>query len=197
MKKNLIRIMLLIITLTFMVVFSSTSCSALASNATTAETIAKTTVVETTDTKTMEETATEVFEAKSYSAILVGEMEVPAVTTEAMGSASFMLSDDMESMSYSIYVDGISDAQASHIHWAAEGENGPVVVNLFPTDQFSAVAGEKSGLLVQGTIAASDLVDQLAGMTLNDLIAGIMDGNAYVNIHTPANPGGEIRGQLK
>ena len=197
MKKNLIRIIPLIILFTFMVVFNATSCSALTSDTTTAETISETTVAETTDTETMEETTTEVFEAKSYSAILVGEMEVPAVTTEAMGSASFMLSDDMESMSYSIYVDGIADAQASHIHWAAEGENGPVVVNLFPTDQFSAVAGETSGLMVEGTIAAADLVDQLEGMTLNDLIAGIMDGNAYVNIHTPANPGGEIRGQLK
>jgi len=124
-------------------------------------------------------------------------MEVPAVSTDAMGSASFMLSDDMESMSYSIYVDGIVDAQASHIHWAAAGENGPVVVNLFPTDQFSSVTGETSGLLAEGTITAADLVDQLEGMTLNDLIAGIMDGTAYVNIHTPTNPAGEIRGQLK
>lgn len=41
-----------------------------------------------------------------------------------------------------------------------------------------------------------DLVGPLAGMTLEDLVALIESGDAYVNVHTVANPGGEIRGQV-
>ena len=33
-------------------------------------------------------------------------------------------------------------------------------------------------------------------MTMADLLDAIMDGEAYVNVHTVANPGGEVRGQL-
>jgi CHRD domain len=36
----------------------------------------------------------------------------------------------------------------------------------------------------------------LAGKQLSDLITMINNGDAYVNVHTEANPKGEIRGQL-
>ena len=32
--------------------------------------------------------------------------------------------------------------------------------------------------------------------TIDDVIQAVANGNAYVNIHTTTNPGGEIRGQL-
>ena len=43
----------------------------------------------------------------------------------------------------------------------------------------------------------ADLVGQLAGMTLSMLKAKIRDGLTYVNVHTVANRGGEIRGDIK
>jgi hypothetical protein len=62
-------------------------------------------------------------------------------------------------------------------------------------------------LLAKGTFTAADLRGPLAGHPLSDLIAAIVAGNTYVNVHTddgvaPPNtgpgdfPGGEIRGQL-
>jgi hypothetical protein len=132
-----------------------------------------------------------------FSAILAGANEVPSVETEAMGSAVFMLSSDGKSLWYKITVDSIMDAQASHIHWAIAGVNGPVVVALFPTGTYMVKSGEFSGVLAEGTIMAKDLKDALAGKTITDLVAGIKTGKAYVNVHTLAHPAGEIRGQVK
>ena len=33
-------------------------------------------------------------------------------------------------------------------------------------------------------------------ITFDSLVSAIRAGNAYVNVHTTANPGGEIRGQI-
>jgi len=51
-------------------------------------------------------------------------------------------------------------------------------------------------VLAEGTITAANLVGPLAGLTLNDLLDAVKAGNAYANIHTTQNPGGEIRGQI-
>jgi hypothetical protein len=53
-----------------------------------------------------------------------------------------------------------------------------------------------SGELAKGTITDKNLVGPLAGKTIADLVKLIKDGGAYVNVHTPAHPGGEIRGQI-
>ncbi|MHB1347048.1 MAG: CHRD domain-containing protein [Candidatus Humimicrobiaceae bacterium] len=132
-----------------------------------------------------------------FSAILTGANEVPSVQTAASGSAVFMLSADGKSLWYKLAVDNIIAPQASHIHWAMTGVNGPVVVPLFPTAIYMVKSGEFSGTLSEGTIMAKDLKDALAGKTLMDLVNGIKAGTAYVNVHTLAHPAGEIRGQIK
>jgi hypothetical protein len=82
---------------------------------------------------------------------------------------------------------------ASHIHQGKAGTNGPVVVTLFKTNSPSATT---NGLLSKGTITATNLEGPLKGKQISDLISMIKSGNAYVNVHTEANPKGEIRGQL-
>jgi hypothetical protein len=57
--------------------------------------------------------------------------------------------------------------------------------------------GKFTGVLAQGTITAANLMGPLQGKTLEDLVSVIKAGDAYVNVHTTAHPGGEIRGQLK
>jgi hypothetical protein len=56
--------------------------------------------------------------------------------------------------------------------------------------------GTTNGILATGTITSASLVGALKGKTLNDLIVKMNEGNAYVNVHTMMNPGGEIRGQI-
>ena len=72
----------------------------------------------------------------------------------------------------------------------ATGSNAGVVLNLFlgPTK-----GPGFSGTLAQGV--GGDL-GAPAGMTMDSLLVLLRNGHAYVNVHTPAHPAGEIRGQL-
>jgi hypothetical protein len=58
------------------------------------------------------------------------------------------------------------------------------------------IPGFFTGLLGKRSVTAADLVGPLQGMTLEDLRTAINEGRAYVNVHTTAFPGGEIRGDL-
>ena len=82
-----------------------------------------------------------------------------------------------------------------HIHQGGEFENGPIVVTLFnatdgPTDEID-------GTLESGTFTAEDLEGSLEGQTMTDLVDAFHSGQAYVNLHTEANPPGEIRGTIE
>ena len=135
---------------------------------------------------------------------LSGANEVPARETLAQGQVIFRLNADGTELYFKLIATNIDNVVGAHIHWAAEGVNGPVVVPLF-----SAVpgGGRQTGILSQGVITAADLTGPLAGMPLSALLAEMMAGNTYVNVHTndgviPTNtgpgdfPGGEIRGQI-
>jgi hypothetical protein len=139
-----------------------------------------------------------------------GENEVPPRDTRAKGEATFVISQDGQSVHYVLTVSQIENPFMAHIHMAAPGVNGPIVQWLFPG---TAVApgptgiGLTSGLLAKGEFTAATLVGPLTGHPLADLLNAIRAGNAYVNVHTsngvpgsaqvPGNfPGGEIRAQL-
>lgn len=128
---------------------------------------------------------------------LSGDEEVPAVDTQARGAAKFQLSPDGQSISYRLNVANIVDVLQSHIHVGPAGQNGPVVVFLYPSAPPAVlIPGRTQGTLMAGTFTAADLRGPLAGQSIADLWAAIEAGNAYVNVHTVANPGGEIRGQV-
>jgi hypothetical protein len=46
-------------------------------------------------------------------------------------------------------------------------------------------------------LTANDLKGDFKGKSINDLVALIKSGDAYVNVHTDGYPDGEIRGQIK
>lgn len=128
---------------------------------------------------------------------LQGDNEVPAVDTDAQGQATFKVSKDGNSISYKLIVANIENVLMAHIHNAPAGENGGVVVWLYPASPPPAlIEGRFQGVLAEGTITADDLVGALGGQTLDDLIEEIKAGNTYVNVHTEQNPPGEIRGQI-
>ena len=107
---------------------------------------------------------------------LSGNQEVPPVKTSATGSATVMIKSD-KSVSGSITTTGI-DAIAAHIHEGEAGKNGPVIVPF--------------------TKAADGTWSIAPGAKLSDTqYASYLAGNLYVNVHSAANKGGEIRAQLK
>jgi hypothetical protein len=112
----------------------------------------------------------------SESVRLTGANEVPAVTTTASGSGNVTIRDD-RSVSAKITVSGMN-ATAAHIHEAAMGANGPVIVPFNKT--------------------ADNTFEAPAGAKLTDAqYASYKAGKLYVNVHSAAHPGGEIRAQLK
>jgi hypothetical protein len=107
---------------------------------------------------------------------LSGASEVPAVTTAATGTATITVKED-RSVVASVTVSGMTPT-ASHIHEAAAGANGPVIVPFTKTGD--------------NTFASAD------GAKLTEAqYASYKAGNLYVNVHSAKNPGGEIRGQIK
>jgi len=118
--------------------------------------------------------------------------------SDAHGNAVFMFKDDGSQMKYKLVVNGLEDVFMAHIHVAADpGGNGPVVLWLYPdAPPPSLIEGTFNGLLGSHTVTSGDLTGPLAGMSLDDLRAAIEEGRAYVNVHTTAFPGGEIRGTI-
>ena len=128
-----------------------------------------------------------------FTAHLVGAEEVPAVETRATGQAVLKVDRDGSALHYRLIVANIEDVAQAHIHVGPAGTNGGVVAFLYGP---APVAGRTAGVLATGTITAADLIGPMAGASLDDLLDAIRSGNAYVNVHTATNPGGEIRGQI-
>ena len=100
--------------------------------------------------------------------------EVPPVKASGSGSGTFRVKDD-GSLSGSVTTTGVQGTMA-HIHQAPKGKNGPVIVPLTKNgDTYSVPEGRK---LTEAQMKAWKA------------------GELYVNVHTNANTGGEVRGQI-
>lgn len=156
-----------------------------------------------TETETPEETPDETPEETpgvaggQFVATLSGEGH--GIDTPASGRAEFEVDGDAEEVHYTLRVEAFCDATMAHIHLGAEGEDGPVVVWLYPTDQQEPRTkdGRFTGTLAEGTFTADDFVGPLAGQSLRDLVNALRERGAYVNVHTEDHPKGEIRGQIE
>lgn len=111
----------------------------------------------------------------AHPVVLQGSQEVPPVTTAATGSGTITIMAD-GSVSGSVTTAGIN-ATAAHIHEGARGTNGPVIVPMTKSgdNTWTFAAGAK---LTEAQLAAHRA------------------GNLYVNVHSAAHPGGELRAQI-
>ena len=109
---------------------------------------------------------------------LSGGEEVPAVISMASGVAASTVNRETGAVTLHLRASGVDDAVAAHIHSGYAGQTGGVAIGL---QQDPLDVGH--WLVEQAQLNGDGLADYLAG-------------RAYVNLHTPANPGGELRGQL-
>jgi hypothetical protein len=128
---------------------------------------------------------------------LTGDQEVPPAETRGQGQAIFQLSKDGTELSYKLIVANIENVIMAHIHLAFAGENGPIVVWLYPSVPPGVlIPGRFNGVLAEGVITEADFLGRLSRATMADLIEHFNNGIAYVNVHTSQYRGGEIRGQI-
>ncbi len=101
--------------------------------------------------------------------------EIPANASTAVATGELTLDQTTGALSGSLTPDGV-DAIAAHIHEAVAGSNGDVIIALEITE---------AGIVVpEGTVLAADQMESM------------LRGDYYVNIHSDAYPGGEIRDQI-
>lgn len=104
---------------------------------------------------------------------LTGDQETPPVTTSASGSCTAVLNEAQTQLAVEC-THTVTNPTGAHIHRAPPGTAGPIV---FPFSNPTSPINETWNLTPQ------DVQDLLAG-------------NLYVNVHSSAHPGGEIRGQI-
>ena len=109
---------------------------------------------------------------------MTGAQENPAVITTATGRASVTVNLVAKKLTVHANTTDLLTATLAHIHRGARGTNGPVQINM-----------TKDSTSTRWSAANVTLTD--------DQLADFRSGNWYVNAHTPANPGGEIRGQVE
>ena len=113
--------------------------------------------------------------AETMDVKLSGAQEVPPIQGDMSGSGTVTINDD-GSVSASISASGFTPT-AAHIHEGKAGTNGKVIVPFTKEgDKFVAPAGAK---------------------LTPDQMKAFKEGDLYVNMHSAAHPGGEVRAQLK
>ncbi len=139
---------------------------------------------------------------EKFEAALSGANEVPPVATATTGKAEIELSDDGARATFELEVRGGERITQAHIHCARAGVNGPNVVFLAG---FHNLGWDVDGSWVENAAVTDANVLPTSGTgpcpevitDLSSLARAIRNGNAYVNVHSVAFPGGVIRGQLR
>ena len=126
---------------------------------------------------------------------LTGGDEAPnAVNSGAFGAGNITVDPQSGDITYNIRVWNLpTGVVGAHFHAGAEKTAGPVIINLPVT------SGISNEFTISGTVNISAFVarpDQ-GIRSADDALQAILGENTYINVHSQANPGGEIRGQVK
>jgi len=141
----------------------------------------------------------------TFVASLSGANESPAVITPGTGFATILLDTTTQLMRVIVTFSGLTTGNtASHIHCCIPiGGNAGVATTTptftgFPTGATSGTYDHVFDLTLASSYNPAFVTANggLAGAEAA-LIAGMLAGQSYLNIHTTQNPGGEIRGFLR
>jgi CHRD domain len=116
--------------------------------------------------------------AEKMTVKLDGASEVPPTSSTGTGTADLDYDAATKKLSWKLTYSGLTGpATAAHFHGPAESGNNAGVEVAIPNATSSPAEG------------SATLTDAQA--------ADLKAGKLYVNVHTAANPKGEIRGQVK
>jgi Ca2+-binding RTX toxin-like protein len=120
-----------------------------------------------------------------FRTTLTGTAEVPPVDTTAKGTATVVLNSVAKTFDLRMDVTGIDLAEltGSHFHEGAVGVDGPIFIDLGDGSKWTTTAAGIARAITDGEFPDTKIASALTGQT-------------YLNVHTTAFPGGEIRGQL-
>lgn len=136
--------------------------------------------------------------ARSFSADLTGQQEVPPVATAADGTFSIRFARNLSEADFRLRIDEGQNITQAHLHCAPAGSNGPVVAHLFGN-----IPGgfDVDGELADFTLTAQNIVADAgcspAITSMADLRQAIAAGTMYANVHSVEQPAGLIRGQVE
>ena len=131
----------------------------------------------------------------TFNAQLSGGNEPVVVVTGSAGTATVTWNTTTKTGTYRVDVYNMPVATTQgHIHVGAQGAGGPVVVN-FVIPGAGAISNDYG---FSGTFGCTEVVNrpQQGINSCEDFEQALLLNNTYANIHSTANPGGEIRGQL-
>ncbi len=129
-----------------------------------------------------------------HTAALSGSEMVPAVTTDATGTLELTLSDDGQTMRYTLELDNIYGLTVARLRVGKPGENGKEILTLYPGPSKKGVF---SGVAAEGIFGPEDFVGPLQGKTMADFTALVEDGSVYLVVGTKKHDRGEVRGQVR
>ena len=136
---------------------------------------------------------------EKFRADLTGDAEVPVpVATDTSGDFRLAYDDFEGTATYRIRLDDGSRVFMSHIHCAPAGQNGPIVVWLAGNPGGERAWDVDGKWIDNASFTDDDVIPGTGcGDNLAELIETLRNGGAYVNVHTRANPSGEVRGQIR
>ncbi len=137
-------------------------------------------------------------QATNYFTIVTGNQEVPPVPSFAISVGSFrFLAGDAAIVGFRINAGHDQTVDAAHIHEGAFGVGGSIILNMRPTTPTEGFCIDLAGgQITYYLLTAEALRGSLAGGTLTDLRDLMGTGGTYLNLHTPVNPSGWMRGQM-
>ena len=122
------------------------------------------------------------FSIRSFGAKIDG-LQATGSVGEASGYGTFLLNQAATQLTFAISIDGLTGFTAAHIHGPAAAGESAGVIRGFEASEITEADGE---------ITIEGVWTDMTAAQVADLRAGLY----YVNFHTEANPGGEIRGQI-
>jgi hypothetical protein len=135
---------------------------------------------------------------EKFRADLTGDAEVPPVVTDTSGDFRLAYDDFDGAATYRIRLNDGWRVFQSHIHCAPAGQNGPIVVWLAGNPGGERAWDVDGKWIDNASFTDADVIPGTGcGDNLAELIETLRNGGAYVNVHTRANPSGEVRGQIR